>query len=135
MLELATINHEIYKPIFDENNDIYVDKCPYRPYQRKCIEYECRCKAGSSFFNNASFKQHIKSQTHKYFIENYSKYYKEVDESFETINKLKIENEIQKRKLQNCDTKIEKLEKQLKEIKNFINDNEDDNEFKDCIGE
>ena len=132
MLELATINKEIYVPTFNENNDIYVDKCPYRPYQRKCIEYECRCKAGSSFFNNASYKQHIKSQTHKDFIENYSKYYKEVDEAFETINTLKVENEIFKRKLQNRDNKIVKLEKQLKEIKNLMNDT-DDNEFEDCL--
>ena len=131
MLELATINKEIYVPGFNENSDIYVDESPYKPYQRKCIEFECRCKAGSSFYNNASYKQHIKSHTHKDFIENYSKYYKEVDEAFETINTLKVENEILKRKLQNRDNKIEKLEKQLKEIKNLMNDS--DSEFEDCL--
>ena len=56
-----------------------------------CIRYECRCKAGSYFMNNATYKQHIKSKTHKDFIKNYKKYYKEADQASDTINDLKAD--------------------------------------------
>ena len=121
MLELATICIEIYVPNFNENSGEYVDKSPYKPYQRKCIEYECRCKAGSSFFNNASYKQHIKSNTHKLFIDNYPKYFKEVDEATETIKQLRIENEMLKRKYEKAHNKISEIQMSL-----------DDDNFHDC---
>lgn len=99
MNQLTKVETSIYIPSFDENNDIYIDKSPYKPYERKCIKFECRCKAGAFFIGNSMFKQHIKSKTHKDFILNYKKYFKEVDEANETINNLKIENELLKRKL------------------------------------
>ena len=64
------------------------------------------------------FKQHIKSKAHKDFIQNYSKYYKEVDESKEIINNLKAEIELLKRKNNN-------LLLEIKELK-------EDNLFYDC---
>ena len=122
MLEVATINHEIYKPVFDENGDTYLDCSPYKPYQRKCIEYECNCRAGSSFFNNASYKQHIKTKTHRDYIENYKKYNKELYERDEIIKNLKIENELLTRKMNKYKTIIDN-----------ISSNIDDNEFEDCL--
>ena len=47
MNQLTKVETSIYIPSFDENNDIYIDKSPYKPYERKCIKYECRCKAGA----------------------------------------------------------------------------------------
>ena len=129
MSQLVQVFCDIYKPTFDENNDEYIDKSPYKPYERNCIRYECRCKAGSYFVGNTMFKQHIKSKTHKDFIQNYSKYYKEVDESKEIINNLKIENELLNRKINKLKDHNSNL---LKVIEEF---NDDDDEFEDCIAE
>lgn len=117
MNQIVSVESSIYIPVFDENNDTYIDKSPYKPYERNCIKYECRCKAGSYFVNNMMYKQHIKSKTHKEFITNYKKYFKEVDEAKETINNLKVENELLKRKLEKFKRIIELL---------------DDEEFHDC---
>ena len=129
MHELVTINFEIYKPDFNENTDTYVDKSPYKKYQRKCKHYECRCKAGTTFYNNASFKQHIKSQTHKEFIQNYSRYYKEENELRENDNSQKAEIELLKRKLNNSLNENNDLKEQLDNIKNVFNNDE----FHDCL--
>lgn len=129
MSQIVQVFCDIYKPTFDENNDEYIDKSPYKPYERNCIRYECRCKAGSYFVGNRMFKQHIKSKTHKDFIQNYSKYYKEVDESKEIINNLKIENELLNRKINKLKDHNSNL---LKVIEEF---NDDDDDFEDCIAE
>ena len=129
MNQIVSIHQAIYIPLFDETLDKYIDKSPYKPYERNCIRYECRCKAGSYFVGNTMFKQHIKSKTHKDFIENYSKYYKEVDESKEIINNLKIENELLNRKINKLKNHNSNL---LKVIEEF---NEDDDEFEDCIAD
>jgi len=112
MNQLVTVESSIYIPTFDENNDIYVDESPYKPYERKCVKYECRCKAGSYFVGSKMFKQHIKSKTHKDFISYYKKYFKEVDEAKEIINDLKIENELLKRKLKKYQKCIEMLDEE-----------------------
>ena len=67
MSSITLIHSEIYVPDFNENTDEYIDKCPYKPYERNCIRYECRCKAGSYFLNNVSYKQHTKSQRLYFF--------------------------------------------------------------------
>lgn len=126
MSSLALIHSDIYVPQFNENTDEYFDKCPYKPYERNCIRYECRCKAGSYFLNNASFKQHIKSITHKDFIQNYKKYYKEVDEAQQIIKDLKAEIELLKRKNTN-------LKVQNNKLLEIIEDMNDEGEFKDCL--
>lgn len=126
MSSLALIHSDIYVPGFNENTDEYFDKCPYKPYERNSIRYECRCKAGSYFLNNASYKQHIKSRTHKDFIQNYKKYYKEVDEAQQTIKDLKAEIELLKRKNTN-------LKVQNNKLLEIIEDMNDEGEFKDCL--
>ena len=78
MSEIISLQKNIYIPSFDENTDEYIDKSPYKPYMRNPIQYECRCRAGSTFTGNSGFKQHIKSKTHKDFIKNYKKYNVEI---------------------------------------------------------
>ena len=95
---IIKLEEEIYIPFFCSENGIYIDKCPYKPYQKNCIRYECRCKAGAYFESNGQFKQHIKTKTHCDFISNYCKYYKEVDESQKLIKELRVENELLVRK-------------------------------------
>jgi len=140
MSQLVQVYTDIYKPAFDENNDKYLDKSPYKPYERKCIRYECRCKAGAYFIGYSQFKQHIKSKTHKDFITNYTKYYKEVDELGETNKKLLSEKELLSRKNDHLHetnksliTKIEKLQKQNKDLLKIIEGLNEDNEFEDCV--
>jgi FtsZ-binding cell division protein ZapB len=76
--------------------------------------------------NNASYKQHIKSRTHKDFIENYKKYYKEVDEAQQTITDLKAEIELLKRKNTNLKVQNNKLLEIIEEMN-------DEGEFEDCL--
>ncbi len=125
MSQLLQIETDIYKPYFDENTDKYIDKSPYKPYERNCIRFECRCKAGSVFIGNAMFKQHVKSKTHRDFIKNYKKYYKEIDEASETIKRLTADNELLQRK--NL-----KLSKQVEDLLSMIQELNDDSQFEDC---
>lgn len=139
MAQLVQVYTDIYKPAFDENKDEYIDKSPYKPYERNCIRFECRCKAGAYFIGNSQFKQHIKSKTHKDFIVNYKKYFKETDELKEKNKKLLSDNQLLERKnnLQNDKiedllTKIEKLQKQNKDLLKIISDMNEEDEFQDC---
>ena len=156
MSQLVKIDFDIYIPIFDGNIGEYVDKSPYKPYERNRIRYECRCCAGKSFITNAQFKSHIKSQTHQEFINNYSKYYKEVDKAAETIKNQLIEIELLKRKnrkinkqyitlkskdidndkLKELNNKLLEKENKILELQKYIEslDNFDsDEDFSDCI--
>ena len=126
MSQIIQVESDIYKPFFDENTDQYIDKSPYQKYERNCIRYECRCKAGSVFVGNGMFKQHIKSKTHKDFIRNYRKYYKELDEANENNIKLKTENELLQRKNR-------KLSKQVEDLLKIIQELNDDEQFDDCL--
>ena len=108
-MSLVRVDKEIYKPIFDENKDKFIDKCPYEFHERNRIHYQCRCKAGSYITSRPEYLQHIKSKTHKTFIENYSAYYKEVDDAEDTNKKLTKDNEIMKRKLELREKEIEEL--------------------------
>ena len=141
MSEIISLQKNIYIPSFDENTDEYIDKSPYKPYERNCIRYECRCRAGAYFVGLSQFKQHIKSKTHRDFITNYSKYFKEIDELGDTNKKLLSEKELLLRKNDNLNDinvsltkKIEKLQKQNKDLLKIIEELNEDNEFEDCIG-
>jgi hypothetical protein len=118
---LVTIDKEIYVPVFNEVDDIYIDVCPYVPYQRKCIEYTCSCRAGASFFNNASYKQHIKTKTHHNYINNYKKYNIQIYERDETIKNLKVDLELTKRSMNRYKTIVDNFS-------NIV----DDMVFQDC---
>ncbi len=142
MAQLVQVYTDIYKPAFDENKDEYTDKSPYKPYERNCIRFECRCKAGAYFIGNSQFKQHIKSKTHKDFIVNYKKYFKEIDELGEKNKTLLSENQLLERKnnsqndkIEDLINKIDKLQKQNKDLLKIIADmnDDDDYEFEDCL--
>ena len=108
--QIVSITRCIYIPKFDEVKDEYIDVSPYKPYERNNIQYECRCRAGSVLTNTTTFKQHIKSKTHKDFIKNYKKYYAELDSAKETIKELRVENEFLIRKNIKLQQKIDELE-------------------------
>jgi hypothetical protein len=118
---LSLIDLDIYNPIFDENNDVYIDKCPYKPYQRNCKQYTCNCKAGALFLNNSSYKQHIKTKTHRDYIKNYKKYNNQIYIRDETIKKLKVDLELTTRKMN-----------KYKTIVDNISSNIDDAIYQDC---
>lgn len=139
MAQLVQVYTDIYKPAFDENTDEYIDKSPYKPYERNCIRFECRCKAGAYFIGYSQFNQHIKSKTHKDFIVNYKKYFKELDDKIEENKKLLSDNQLLERKnnLQNDKiedllNKNEKLHKQNKDLLKIIGDMNEEDEFQDC---
>ena len=39
MSQLVQVYTDIYKPDFDENTGNYINKSPYKPYERNCIRY------------------------------------------------------------------------------------------------
>ena len=123
MSQIISVHKEIYIPSFNEETDEYYDKSPYKRYERNCIQYECRCKAGSVFMGNTMFKNHIKSKTHKDFIVNYKKYYREVDSAKEIIKELRVENEFLARKNIILQKRIDELE--MEKI--------DSEEFHECL--
>ena len=130
---LVKVEHELYTPTFDINTDQYIDVSPYRKYQRNCINYECRCRSGAMITNNQSFKQHIKSKTHKEFIKNYKNHMNSINDFENTLKEKDIEIEFLKRK----NIKLEKIIKDLnleieiiKEKYKKLLDNQD--EFYDC---
>ena len=94
MNQLTIVDTDIYKPVFNVETDKFVDKSPYKPYERRCVRYECRCKAGSYFIGGVQYKQHVKSKTHRDFVEYYKKYYKEIDESIAIIKSLTGDKEL-----------------------------------------
>jgi len=110
MQQIVSITRCIYIPKFDEKTDEYIDVSPYKKYERNPIQYECRCRAGSIMTNTTTFKQHVKSKTHKDFIKNYKKYYAELDSAKDTIKELRIENEFLTRKNIKLQQTIEELE-------------------------
>lgn len=124
--QLVATNHIIYVPKFDHNKGIYYDESPYKPYERNCQVYECRCKAGGSFRGNLSFKSHIKSQTHKDFITNYSKYYKEVDEAMANIKELRVDLEKIKRENERLKRERNKMAKEILELRQLADINEEE---------
>ena len=56
MNQIINVNKDIYIPSFNEELDEYIDISPYKPYERNCIQYECRCRAGSTITGNTGFK-------------------------------------------------------------------------------
>lgn len=86
MCALVSTKHNQYKPSFNEKDGKYYDECPYLPYQRNRQTYKCACKSGFTFCSSAEFNQHIKSLTHKKWLNEYK------DESVEDgeIKELRI---------------------------------------------
>ena len=117
--QIVASNLKIYEPQFDEDEDRYIDTNPFKKYERSIISYECKCRAGTCFTNNTQYKQHIKTKTHKKFIENYKLFHKEISDL--------------KKEIKGKDIIIEKLKRKVMKLSNYIKEfEEDDCLFKDC---
>ena len=95
-MEIVSTQTKIYKPEFDTEKDIYYDKSPFKKYERG-IPHKCPCKIGKLFNNLTQYNQHIKTKTHKNYIQNYKNHNQELDSANERIKELTKENELLKR--------------------------------------
>jgi len=93
-----TIEEKDYELLYDGDNDTYVDEWPYKPYERKKVQYKCGCN-GYVFETKQKFSAHIKSKTHCKWVDEYSSRIKIKQDEENEKNDLKIENELLKRKL------------------------------------
>lgn len=144
MNQIITTEYKTYMPLFCENTDTYLDKSPYKPYEKNRISYKCRCKSGVIFSNNNQFNQHIKSKTHLLYIRDYKDNFKELDEQSDRIKELMIENGKLKNKIIHLEkykstNEKEKKRQELIKIKleterylNELDEEDDDDEFQDC---
>ena len=94
-----TIKEIDYKLRYDPNNDTYVDEWPYKPYERKSVQYKCGCN-GYVFETKQKYNAHIKSKTHYNWVNEYSSRMKLKQDEEKEKNDLKIEVELLKRKLE-----------------------------------
>ena len=146
-MELVRIYPEIYEPIYDSEENVYKDKCPFQPRSRNNVPHECRCKLdGKSFTTKSQFDQHCKSRVHQNFIGNYERYFRDADESRREIKDLKIHNGILDKKIRELHHKLDVSHKYLQHERNHVKhlretlhafENKDicvsdDDEFQDC---
>ena len=120
-MEIVSTQTKIYKPEFDTENDNYYDKSPFKKYERG-IPHKCNCKIGKLFNNLTQYNQHIKTKTHKNYIQNYKNHNQELDSANERIKELTTENELLKRR--NID-----FQKEIDELKSKIYELEDEENF------
>ena len=138
-----------YEPAFNEETGEYYDECPYPPYTRNPIRYDCKCKAGSGFTGKQSFKTHIKNKTHQLYLKDYNENRKEVNELKKENIHLRGNNERLELKLRQIvvatNKKLDKLaedkDREIKELKRKIEEFENLDidevleEIKNYIGE
>lgn len=116
-MALVITEIELYEPHFDENTGKYIDKCPYKPYQRNRIQYECKCDLSKCIKDKQSFNSHIKCKSHQSFLENYEKYFKDVDEYKTLLKNSKIDFDRLKKKYR---SKKISLKNEIISLKNEI---------------
>ena len=126
----------VYKPEFNSDDGVYVDKCPFARNSRNNPLYKCPC-GGDPFYKRAQFYSHIKSKRHQNYIKNYSDNIKELEDLKNEMKGLLAENELLKRKNASLNKKMERCENEcrmlrnMKEVFNYLMDN-DEEEFQDC---
>ena len=122
-MELAP-KPEKYSPKYNPTKDIFEDESPFTPYSKKNQVYKCPCN-GYQFCKTISYNSHIKSNTHKNWLENYVENNKELLDLKNEKNILLAENTILKRKLDNIDNKylieLEKKDKIISKIEKEAN--------------
>ena len=132
-----------YKPEFNSDDGVYVDKCPFARNSRNNPWHKCPCN-GFEFNKTIKFNSHIKSACHRNYIENYSDNIKELEDLKNEMKGLLAENELLKRKNASLNKKMELMEEKMKrcenecrmlrnmkEVFNYLIDN-DEEEFQDC---
>jgi hypothetical protein len=102
-MDLVTLTHELYAPIYDPETDTYRDENPFQKNSRNNPIYECRCKVGTLLTTYSQFLVHRQTRTHCKFIKSYKTYYKDADKAKDEIKGLLVENERLKRTVQKCE--------------------------------
>jgi len=132
-MELAP-KPEKYSPKYNPTKDIFEDESPFTPYSKKNQVYKCPCN-GYQFCKTISYNSHIKSNTHKNWLENYKENNKELNDAKSNVNSLLAENTILKRKIDKKDKYIDELEKEVnkyrslkRSMKMFMDDIEEDDD-------
>ena len=119
--ELARIDFKEYKPVYNVEEDIYEDKCPYLPYQRNRIRYNCSCASNAYFETNAKFNSHIKSKTHKRWLSYIYPKNVEKDKEIKRLNKqlriVKQQLEVKNRLLKKAYDQKSKQRKIINELR------------------
>lgn len=127
--QITRIESNIYTPVYDTDTDTYKDRCPYLPYQRNRISYDCPCASNASFETTAKFKSHIQSKTHKRWLLYTHPKNVEKDREIKRLNKeLRILN--QKLDVQN--KRLKKSNEQKKNLREIINQLRKKNKEKKC---
>ena len=116
-MEIVSTQTKIYKPEYDTENDNYYDKSPFKKYERG-IPHKCNCKIGKLFNNLTQYNQHIKTKTHKNYIQNYKNHNQELDSANERIKELTTENELLKRRNIDFQKEIDELKSKIYELEN-----------------
>ena len=128
-MQLATIESRIYKPVYDVNTGCYEDICPYLPYQRNCIKYDCECGSNSYFDTMSKYKSHIQSKIHKRWLSHTHPKNVEKDKEIKRLNKeLRILNQ----KLNVVNKRLKKSNEQKKNLREIINQLRKKNKEKKC---
>lgn len=93
---VVSIEAILYEAELDPETGEYIDKNPYGKGKGKPRPIiKCGCISGTLISTRAGFNQHIKTQAHRNWLENYAEEQKKKDEKRKmktTIEKLKIKN-------------------------------------------
>lgn len=125
-----TIEEKDYKLIYNPNNDTYVDEWPYKPYERKKVQYKCGCN-GYVFDTKEKFKSHIKTKTHTKWFKEYPARMKLKQDEEKEKKELKIELELLKRELEKKNKQLEKKDKKIEVLQIENNELKIENKDKD----
>ena len=66
--QITRTEFNIYNPVYDTDTDTYKDKCPYLPYQRNRISYNCPCGSNAYFETTTKYNSHIQTKSHKKWL-------------------------------------------------------------------
>lgn len=117
-MEIVSTQTKIYKPEFDPNTGKFYDKSPFKKHERRGIPHKCHCKTGKLFNTLTQYNQHIKTKTHKNYIQNYKNHNQELDSANERIKELTQENELLIRKNIDFQKEIDELKSKIYELEN-----------------
>jgi hypothetical protein len=124
--QLTLVRDNIYKPVFDVNNDKYVDESPILP--RQTMEFKCLCNQ-KTFNTNTKFKQHVSLKCHQRYVVCYLDHLQDEKDLKEEIKRMRKTYELNERKLKyeilGYQEKLkdiqEKLEYSEKMVQQFVN--------------
>ena len=104
--------------LVNPNTGKFYDKSPFKKHERRGIPHKCHCKTGKLFNTLTQYNQHIKTKTHKNYIQNYKNHNQELDSANERIKELTQENELLIRKNIDFQKEIDELKSKIYELEN-----------------